>query len=86
MPVPFYPFRFLTVMTNLPLAGYLAVIVTARFPKFFILALIGRVFKIHGLDYRRLFLNPNSGGYLPSVRFDKREKRPELIPNNCRWL
>ncbi|HRD01982.1 MAG TPA: hypothetical protein PLP57_04980 [Candidatus Saccharicenans sp.] len=75
LPVPFYPFRFLTVMTNLPLAGYLAVIVTARFPKFLILALIGRVLKIPNLIIVGFFLIMILAGYLPSVRFNKKRKK-----------
>jgi len=75
LPVPFYPFRFLTVMTNLPLVGYLAVIVTARFPKFLILALIGRVLKIPDLIIVGFFLILILAGYLPSVRFDKKRKK-----------
>jgi len=75
LPVPFYPFRFLTVMTNLPLAGYLAVIITARFPKFLILALIGRVLKIPDLIIAGFFVALILVGYLPNVRFNKKRKR-----------
>jgi membrane protein YqaA with SNARE-associated domain len=75
LPVPFYPFRFLTVMTNLPLAGYLAVIITARFPKFLILALIGRVLKIPDLIIAGFFVAMILAGYLPNVRFNKNKKR-----------
>ncbi|MDD8020033.1 MAG: hypothetical protein PHU81_02450 [Acidobacteriota bacterium] len=75
LPVPFYPFRFLTVMTNLPLAGYLAVIITARFPKFLILALVGSVLKIPDSVIVGFFLVMILAAYLPNVRFYKNRKK-----------
>jgi membrane protein YqaA with SNARE-associated domain len=45
-PVPFFPVRFLVVMTAYPLARYLAGVALSRTPRFFILAALGGLFEI----------------------------------------
>ena len=46
LPFPFYPFRFLVVFTRYPLWQYLAAVLLARLPRFYVLALIGKTFRI----------------------------------------
>lgn len=45
-PVPFYPFRFLVVLANYPVWKYILAVFTSRAPRFFLLALLGKAFKI----------------------------------------
>ena len=45
-PVPFYPFRFLVAMARYPLPLYALAVVLSRFPRFFLLAFIGRALAI----------------------------------------
>jgi len=45
-PIPFYPFRFLVVLAHYPLAKYLLAIFLARFPRFVIIALAGKVIRV----------------------------------------
>ncbi|MGA2532780.1 MAG: VTT domain-containing protein [Candidatus Aminicenantales bacterium] len=45
-PVPFYPFRFLVVLARYPLPLYALAVLLSRFPRFYILALIGNKFRL----------------------------------------
>lgn len=45
-PIPFYPFRFLVVMARYPLAKYLLAVFLSRAPRFYLIALAGRLVKI----------------------------------------
>lgn len=45
-PVPFYPFRFLVVLARYPLPLYALAVLLSRFPRFYILALIGNKFHL----------------------------------------
>jgi len=45
-PVPFYPFRFLVVLARYPLWKYILAIFLSRTPRFFLLALLGHIYKI----------------------------------------
>jgi len=45
-PIPFYPFRFLVVLSKYPLWKYILAIILARTPRFFLLAALGHTFKI----------------------------------------
>ncbi len=45
-PVPFYPFRFLVVLANYPVYKYMLAVFTSRAPRFYLLALLGKAFKI----------------------------------------
>jgi membrane protein YqaA with SNARE-associated domain len=45
-PIPFYPFRFLVVLSKYPLWKYILAIFLARTPRFYILAALGHAFKI----------------------------------------
>jgi len=55
-PVPFYPFRFLVVMSHYPVQKYLLAVFISRAPRFFILALIGNTFNIPGVFLIALFV------------------------------
>lgn len=45
-PVPFYPFRFLVAAARYPAPLYALAVVLSRFPRFYILAVLGRTFNI----------------------------------------
>jgi membrane protein YqaA with SNARE-associated domain len=45
-PVPFYPFRFLVVLADYPVWKYMLALATSRGPRFFFLALAGKMFKV----------------------------------------
>jgi membrane protein YqaA with SNARE-associated domain len=45
-PVPFYPFRFLVVLVRYPVWNYALALVLSRGPRFFLLALAGKLMKI----------------------------------------
>jgi ribonucleoside-triphosphate reductase len=47
-PVPFYPFRFLVVLARYPLWKYALAVATSRAPRFYLLALAGKLMKIPG--------------------------------------
>lgn len=47
-PVPFFPFKFLSFSVRYPLHRYLAALVTGRFPRYVLLALLGNFFQIPG--------------------------------------
>jgi membrane protein YqaA with SNARE-associated domain len=44
-PIPFYPFRILVVLARYPLAKYLLAVALSRTPRFFLLALAGRLIR-----------------------------------------
>ena len=46
MPIPFFPFKFLSFSIHYPLRKYLAALVIARYPRYFLLALLGRAVHI----------------------------------------
>jgi len=54
-PVPFYPFRFLVVLTRYPIYLYLLAVITARTPRFFLLAVAGKLLRISDLLLAALF-------------------------------
>jgi membrane protein YqaA with SNARE-associated domain len=45
-PIPFYPFRFLVVLSHYPLIKYLSAVILSRTPRFYLLALLGRTLKL----------------------------------------
>lgn len=45
-PVPFWPFKFLTFSAHYPLERYLAALVVGRFPRYVVLAWVGRVLEV----------------------------------------
>jgi len=45
-PIPFYPFRFLVVLTHYPRIKYALAVFLSRTPRYFIIGLIGFTFKI----------------------------------------
>ncbi len=55
-PVPFYPFRFLVVLARYPLPLYALAVLLSRFPRFYVLALIGNKFHIPDWLIAGLFL------------------------------
>ncbi|MFC1692744.1 VTT domain-containing protein [Candidatus Latescibacterota bacterium] len=55
-PVPFFPIRFLVVMSRYPLIKYMLGVFLSRAPRFYILAKIGDIFKIPGVVLIALFI------------------------------
>ena len=55
-PIPFYPFRFLVVISRYPVMRYLLAVFLSRAPRFYILAYIGETFKIPGSVLLALFI------------------------------
>ena len=55
-PVPFFPIRFLVVMSRYPRLKYLLGVFLSRAPRFYILAQIGYMFKIPGFVLLALFV------------------------------
>jgi membrane protein YqaA with SNARE-associated domain len=45
-PIPFYPFRFLVVLSRYPLWKYILAVFTSRAPRMFLIALAGRLIRI----------------------------------------
>ena len=45
-PIPFFPFKFLSFSIHYPLRKYLTALVVARYPRYFLLALLGKVVHI----------------------------------------
>lgn len=54
LPVPFFPFRFLVVLARYPLLKYVLAVFFSRTPRFFLIALLGHIFKIP--DYALVIL------------------------------
>ncbi|MFQ5678228.1 MAG: hypothetical protein ACE5HP_02075 [Gemmatimonadota bacterium] len=48
LPVPFFPFKFLSFSVRYPLGRYLTALLTARFPRYYFLAWAGAAFHIPG--------------------------------------
>lgn len=46
IPVPFFPFKFLSFSMRYPLGRYLAALVVGRFPRYYLLAWLGAVLRI----------------------------------------
>lgn len=46
LPLPYYPFKFLAFSTKYPLAKYMIAVATGRFPRYFLLGLVGWAFKL----------------------------------------
>jgi len=55
-PVPFYPFRFLVVLARYPLPKYILAIFLSRTPRFYLLALLGHIFKIPDYLFPVIFI------------------------------
>jgi len=55
-PVPFFPVRFLVVMTGYPVWKYLAGVFVSRAPRFYLLAMFGSFFEVPGVLLAVLFL------------------------------
>lgn len=55
-PVPFYPFRFLVVLAHYPLPKYVLAIFLSRTPRFYLLALLGHIFKIPDYLFPVIFI------------------------------
>ena len=55
-PVPFFPVRFLVVITGYPVWKYLLGVLLSRAPRFYLLALFGGFFEISNLLLAGLFL------------------------------
>jgi len=55
-PVPFYPFRFLVVLSRYPISKYILAVLVSRTPRFFIISWIGHTVKIPDYLFIVLFI------------------------------
>jgi membrane protein YqaA with SNARE-associated domain len=55
-PVPFFPVRFLVVITGYPVWKYLLGVLISRTPRFYLLALLGALFEVPGWALAAFFL------------------------------
>lgn len=67
-PIPFYPFRFLVVLTKYPLYKYLLAVFIFRFIRYYILALLGYAFHIPDSYLLIIFFVILIIIYLPNLR------------------
>mgnify|MGYP000689967963 CR=1 FL=1 len=76
-PLPFYPFRFLVVLGRYPLPKYLLAVFLSRTPRFFLIALFGKIIKIPDSLLALLFLFLILVGVFPPLwsRLRKKFKR-----------
>ncbi len=76
-PIPFYPFRFLVVLAHYPLWKYLLAVFSSRTPRFFLLALAGRLIKFPDYFLAALFVALILVTNLPFLRrfFGKKNQR-----------
>jgi membrane protein YqaA with SNARE-associated domain len=84
-PIPFFPFKFLSFSVHYPLWRYLAALLTGRFPRYLLLAWLGRV-----LDIPTWLLVAIFGTFFAiygvkavpqAVRYLRRLRRAEAAPN-----
>jgi ribonucleoside-triphosphate reductase len=66
-PVPFFPVRFLVVLTEYPVWKYLVGVFLSRAPRFYLLALIGAYFEVPKLLLAAIFLAMLVGVNLPAL-------------------
>lgn len=66
-PIPFYPFRFLVVLGRYPLKKYLLAVFLSRTPRFFLIALFGKILKIPDSLLVVLFLFLILAGVAPPI-------------------
>ncbi|MCX7972888.1 MAG: VTT domain-containing protein [Candidatus Aminicenantes bacterium] len=66
-PIPFYPFRFLVVLARYPLKKYLLAVFLSRTPRFFFLALFGKLLRIPDSLIALLFLFLILAGLFPPL-------------------
>jgi membrane protein YqaA with SNARE-associated domain len=79
-PFPFYPFRFLVVISHYPLSKYLLAVFLSRTPRFLILALLGNKLKIPDAWIAAIFAVCVVIIYVPLLRASllKRKKDPPV--------
>jgi membrane protein YqaA with SNARE-associated domain len=75
-PVPFYPFRFLVVLAKYPVALYALAVVLSRFPRFYILAALGRAFNLPNGLIAGFFLVLMAAALFPLARDKFRRRAP----------
>ena len=83
-PIPFYPFRFIVVMAKYPQYKYLLAVFLSRSPRFYILALFGKVFMFSDTFLGIVFIILLIVGLVPLIRarsnsMDKKEKLSETV-------
>ncbi len=77
-PIPFYPFRFLVVLTKYPLYKYLLAVFIFRFIRYYILALLGHTFHIPDSVLVIVFVLILIIIYLPSLRVLISKRRQKI--------
>lgn len=66
-PVPFYPFRFLAVMSRYPVGLYLLAVLVGRGPRFYLIAFLGELVQIPNIWLVAIFVVLIAAIYLPPL-------------------
>lgn len=77
-PIPFYPFRFLAVLSEYPLRRYLLAVLTARFPRFVLYAWLGAMLQIPDLWLMIIFIGIGIVILVPAFKQYRRQKQHKL--------
>jgi membrane protein YqaA with SNARE-associated domain len=70
-PLPFYPFRFLVVLARYPIGRYLTAVAVARFPRFYLLALLGAATHLSDGVFAAFFLLCLCVGLIPLIPWSR---------------
>ncbi|MFH1766099.1 MAG: VTT domain-containing protein [Gemmatimonadota bacterium] len=84
-PVPFFPVRFLVVMTGYPAWKYLLGVFISRAPRFYLLALVGAFFEVSKLLLGAIFLAMLAVVNLPSLAKLLNGSGPGADPPSRAW-
>jgi membrane protein YqaA with SNARE-associated domain len=76
-PVPFYPFRFLVVLANYPVAKYLLAVFLSRTPRFYLLALLGKTLDLSDGLIISFFMIIGFVIFIPLIKGYRRRKLVE---------
>jgi membrane protein YqaA with SNARE-associated domain len=74
-PLPFYPLRFAVVLAHYPLGRYLTAVAVARFPRFYLLALLGAATHLPDGLFASVFLVLLSVGLIPLLPWSRMRRR-----------
>ncbi|NOY59208.1 MAG: VTT domain-containing protein [Calditrichaeota bacterium] len=74
-PIPFYPFRFMVVLSDYPLWKYLLAVLTSRFPRFYLFALAGRAIQLPNYILITFFGAITVVLYVPLIRKLRKKKQ-----------
>lgn len=82
LPVPFYPFRFLVVFSDYPVAKYALAVFTSKTPRFFIMAALGYAVHVSTWLIIAIYMIFILLAYLSFLRYHFKEKKGKKIISN----